>query len=89
MYLRAALKKQTEVVLTTTGIGDEKALKILEKVGQTFGVPTVTDIHEVSDAEIAAAYVDVLQIPAFLVRQVDLVVLLQKPVKLLILKDNL
>jgi 2-dehydro-3-deoxyphosphooctonate aldolase (KDO 8-P synthase) len=57
-----------------TGIGDEKALKILQKVGETFGVPTVTDIHEISDAEKAAQYIDVLQIPAFLVRQTDLVV---------------
>lgn len=57
-----------------TGIGDEKALKILEKVGREFQVPTVTDIHESSDAALAAAYVDVLQIPAFLVRQTDLVV---------------
>lgn len=57
-----------------TGIGNEKALKILQKVSQTFDVPTVTDIHEVSDAAMAAEYVDVLQIPAFLVRQTDLVV---------------
>ena len=57
-----------------TGIGDEKALKILQKVGQTLDIPTITDIHEVSDAEMAAEYVDVLQIPAFLVRQTDLVV---------------
>ena len=57
-----------------SGIGDEKALKILEKVSKEFGVPTVTDIHTNEDAEMAAAYVDVLQIPAFLVRQTDLVV---------------
>ena len=57
-----------------TGIGDEKALKILRKVSETFDVPTVTDIHEASDAAFAAEYVDVLQIPAFLVRQTDLVV---------------
>lgn len=57
-----------------TGIGDEKALKILRKVSETFEVPTVTDIHENSDAARAAEYVDVLQIPAFLVRQTDLVV---------------
>lgn len=57
-----------------TGIGNEKALKILRKVSETFRVPTVTDIHEVSDAAMAAQYVDVLQIPAFLVRQTDLVV---------------
>ncbi|UYW02432.1 3-deoxy-8-phosphooctulonate synthase [Flavobacterium agricola] len=57
-----------------TGIGDEKALQILQKVSKEFGVPTVTDIHEVNDAHLAAQYVDVLQIPAFLVRQTDLVV---------------
>jgi len=49
-----------------TGIGDEKALKILQKVGETFHIPTVTDIHSEQDAQLAAAYVDVLQIPAFL-----------------------
>jgi 2-dehydro-3-deoxyphosphooctonate aldolase (KDO 8-P synthase) len=57
-----------------TGIGDEKALKILQKVSKEFGVPTVTDIHTNEDAVMAAEYVDVLQIPAFLVRQTDLVV---------------
>ena len=57
-----------------TGIGDEKALEILAKVGSTFDLPTVTDTHEVEDAYKAAEYVDVLQIPAFLVRQTDLVV---------------
>ena len=57
-----------------TGIGDEKALKILRKVGETFDIPVVTDIHSVDDANKAAEYVDVLQIPAFLVRQTDLVV---------------
>lgn len=57
-----------------TGIGNEKALKILRKVSETFQVPTVTDIHENDDAAMAAEYVDVLQIPAFLVRQTDLVV---------------
>lgn len=55
-----------------TGIGDEKALKVLEKVGRSFGVPTVTDIHSPAEAGIAADYVDVLQIPAFLCRQSDL-----------------
>jgi len=57
-----------------SGIGDEKALKILRKVSETFHVPTVTDIHTNEDAAMAAQYVDVLQIPAFLVRQTDLVV---------------
>ena len=57
-----------------TGIGDEKALKILRKVSETFKVPTITDIHTEQDAAIAAEYVDVLQIPAFLARQTDLLV---------------
>ncbi len=48
-----------------TGIGDEKALKILDKVRREFKIPTITDIHKESDAALAAAYVDVLQIPAF------------------------
>ncbi len=57
-----------------TGIGDEKALKILRKVSETFDVPTITDIHTEQDAFMAAQYVDVLQIPAFLARQTDLIV---------------
>lgn len=57
-----------------TGIGDEKALKILRKVSERFGLPTITDIHKESDAALAAEYVDILQIPAFLVRQTDLLV---------------
>lgn len=57
-----------------TGIGDDKALKILRKVGETFNIRTVTDIHEVHEAALAAEYVDVLQIPAFLCRQTDLLI---------------
>jgi 3-deoxy-8-phosphooctulonate synthase len=57
-----------------TGIGDEKALQILKKVGEKFDIPTTTDIHENEHAALAAQYVDVLQIPAFLVRQTDLLV---------------
>ena len=57
-----------------TGIGDEKALKVLQKVSRTFDVPVVTDIHSAEEAAMAAEYVDVLQIPAFLCRQTDLLV---------------
>ncbi|MBO4944344.1 MAG: 3-deoxy-8-phosphooctulonate synthase [Muribaculaceae bacterium] len=57
-----------------TGIGDEKALKVLAKVRDTFGVPVITDIHTPDEAAMAAEYVDVLQIPAFLCRQTDLLV---------------
>ena len=71
-----------------TGIGDEKALKILRKVSETFDIPTVTDIHEVSDAALAAQYVDVLQIPAFLVRQTDLVVAAANTGKVINLKKG-
>ena len=71
-----------------TGIGDEKALKILRKVSETFDVPTVTDIHTNEDAVIAAEYVDVLQIPAFLVRQTDLVAAAAKTGKVVNLKKG-
>ena len=57
-----------------TGIGDEKALKILRKIKNSFNIPVVTDIHNAEEAKIAAEYVDILQIPAFLCRQTDLLV---------------
>lgn len=71
-----------------TGIGDEKALKILRKVSETFKVPTLTDIHQIKDASMAASYVDVLQIPAFLVRQTDLLVAAAKTSKVINLKKG-
>ena len=71
-----------------TGIGDEKALEIIKKVGEKYNIPTTTDIHEVSHAELAAQYVDVLQIPAFLVRQTDLVVAAAKTGKTVTLKKG-
>ncbi|MDX5347420.1 MAG: 3-deoxy-8-phosphooctulonate synthase [Hymenobacteraceae bacterium] len=71
-----------------TGIGDEKALEILKKVGEHFDVPTVTDIHESGEAEMAAAYVDVLQIPAFLCRQTDLLVAAAKTGKVVNIKKG-
>ena len=71
-----------------TGIGDEKALKILGKVSKEFNIPTVTDIHTENDAVKAAQYVDILQIPAFLVRQTDLVVAAAKTGKTVNLKKG-
>lgn len=71
-----------------TGIGDEKALRILRKVGDTFDIPVVTDIHDVDDASKAADFVDVLQIPAFLVRQTDLVVAAAQTGKVVNLKKG-
>ncbi|MCF6170621.1 MAG: 3-deoxy-8-phosphooctulonate synthase [Bacteroidales bacterium] len=55
-----------------TGIGDNKALKVLRKVGETFDVPVVTDIHTADEAIMAAEFAEVLQIPAFLCRQTEL-----------------
>ena len=71
-----------------TGIGDEKALQILKKVGETFDITTTTDIHENEHAALAAQFVDVLQIPAFLVRQTDLLVAAAKTNKCVTLKKG-
>jgi 2-dehydro-3-deoxyphosphooctonate aldolase (KDO 8-P synthase) len=71
-----------------TGIGDEKALKILKKVGDHFNIPTVTDIHSAEEATMAAQYVDVLQIPAFLCRQTDLLVAAAKTGKAVNIKKG-
>ena len=71
-----------------TGIGDEKALKILRKVSETFDIPTVTDIHETTEAAMAAEYVEVLQIPAFLCRQTDLLVAAAKTGKIVNIKKG-
>ena len=70
------------------GIGDEKALKILKKVHDTFGVPTVTDIHSADEATMAAEYVDVLQIPAFLCRQTDILIAAAKTGKVVNIKKG-
>lgn len=71
-----------------TGIGDQKALKILKKVGSEFSVPTTTDIHEIEHAEYVADYVDILQIPAFLARQTDLIVAAAKTGKIVNIKKG-
>jgi 2-dehydro-3-deoxyphosphooctonate aldolase (KDO 8-P synthase) len=70
------------------GIGDQKALKILRKVHDTFKIPTVTDIHESHEATMAAEYVDVLQIPAFLCRQTELLVAAAKTGKVVNIKKG-
>lgn len=71
-----------------SGIGDEKALKILRKVRETFDIPVVTDIHTADEADMAAEYVDVLQIPAFLCRQTDLLVAAAKTGKVVNIKKG-
>ncbi|MDR2385806.1 MAG: 3-deoxy-8-phosphooctulonate synthase [Tannerella sp.] len=71
-----------------TGIGDEKALKILRKVGETFDIPTLADIHEPCEAAWVSEYVDVLQIPAFLCRQTDLLLAAAKTGKTVNIKKG-
>lgn len=71
-----------------TGIGDVKALEILRKVGKEFGIPVVTDIHAADEAEMAANFVDILQIPAFLCRQTDLLMAAARTGKLVNIKKG-
>ena len=71
-----------------TGIGDEKALRILADIRETLKVPVVTDIHTEADVALAAQYVDILQIPAFLCRQTDLLVTAAKTGKMVNIKKG-
>lgn len=71
-----------------TGIGDQEALSILKKVGEKFNIPTITDVHSSEEATIASQYVDVLQIPAFLCRQTDLLVAAAKTGKIVNIKKG-
>lgn len=71
-----------------SGIGDEKALDILRRVSEKFDVPVVTDIHNPEEAALAAQYVDILQIPAFLCRQTDLLVAAAKTGKVVNIKKG-
>ena len=57
-----------------TGIGDDSGLELIKKVGDTYRLPTTSDIHAHDEAAPAARYVDILQIPAFLCRQTDLLI---------------
>lgn len=75
LIFKASYRKANRSRLDSfTGIGDEKALGILKRVSDSFDIPVVTDIHSAEEAAMAAAYVDVLQIPAFMCRQTDLLV---------------
>lgn len=71
-----------------TGIGDVEALEILRKVRETFGIPVVTDIHTEPEAAMAAEYVDMLQIPAFLCRQTTLLVAAARTGKMVNIKKG-
>ena len=70
------------------GIGDEKALNVLKGIREQFNIPVVTDIHAVEEAQLAAQYVDILQIPAFLCRQTDLLIAAAKTGKTVNIKKG-
>jgi len=72
---KASYRKANRTSVTSfTGLGDEIGLDILKKVATTHNLPTVTDVHSAAECAVAAGFVDVLQIPAFLCRQTDLLV---------------
>ena len=71
-----------------TGIGDEKALELIKKVSEKFLIPATTDIHTAEEAALAAKYVDILQIPAFLCRQTDLLIAAAKTGKIVNVKKG-
>jgi 2-dehydro-3-deoxyphosphooctonate aldolase (KDO 8-P synthase) len=86
---KASYKKANRSRLDSfTGIGDVEALEILKKIGNRFNIPVTTDIHTAEEAEIAANYVDILQIPAFLCRQTDLLVAAAKTRKTINIKKG-
>ncbi|MBL7701947.1 MAG: 3-deoxy-8-phosphooctulonate synthase [Ferruginibacter sp.] len=70
------------------GIGDKTALELIKKAGEKFSIPTTTDIHTAGEAAMAAEYVDVLQIPAFLCRQTDLLIAAAKTGKIVNVKKG-
>ena len=71
-----------------TGIGDEAAMALIHKVGKDFSLPVITDVHTKEEASLAAKYVDILQIPAFLCRQTDLLVAAAKTGKIVNVKKG-
>ncbi|MBS4057562.1 MAG: 3-deoxy-8-phosphooctulonate synthase [Bacteroidales bacterium] len=89
LIFKASYKKANRSKLDSfAGIGDEKALKLLREVRETFHIPVVTDIHSVEEAALAAQYVDVLQIPAFLCRQTELLVAAAKTGRVINIKKG-
>jgi len=86
---KASYKKANRSKIDSfTGIGDEKALSAIAEIGKTLNIPTLTDIHTVKEASLAAEFVDVLQIPAFLSRQTDLLVAAGKTGKVINIKKG-
>lgn len=86
---KSSYKKANRTNLNSfTGIGDLLALEIIKKVGQKLKIPTITDIHTEKEAILAATYVDVLQIPAFLCRQTELLIAAAKTGKIINIKKG-
>ena len=81
-------KANRSSIASFTGIGDEKALSVIAKVGKELKIPTLTDIHTAEEAAFAAQYVDILQIPAFLCRQTDLLIAAAKTGKTINIKKG-
>lgn len=89
LVFKASYKKANRSRIDSfTGIGNEKGLKLLKKIRNTFQIPVITDIHSETEAYIAAKYVDILQIPAFLCRQTDLLVAAAKTEKIINIKKG-
>jgi 2-dehydro-3-deoxyphosphooctonate aldolase (KDO 8-P synthase) len=89
LIFKGSYKKANRTKLDSfTGIGDIKALEILKKINQEFKIPVITDIHEKNEAQVASKYVDVLQIPAFLARQTELLVAAAKTGKTVNIKKG-
>ena len=86
---KASYRKANRSKLSSfTGIGDEEALKMIADIKTEFDVPVLTDVHTAEEAEMAAEYVDVLQIPAFLCRQTDLLTAAAKTGKIVNIKKG-
>lgn len=88
IYKSSFKKANRQRIDSFTGIGDEKALRILRTIGEALDVPIVTDIHNEDDACLTSQYVDILQIPAFLCRQTDLLVAAAKTGRIVNIKKG-
>ncbi len=89
LIFKASYRKANRSKLDSfTGIGDKKGLEILKKIRETYKLPVITDIHSAEEAETAAEYVDILQIPAFLCRQTDILTAAAKTGKIINIKKG-
>ena len=86
---KASYKKANRTRLNSfTGIGDKKGLKVLKKVSNTFQIPVTTDVHSALEVKLASEYIDIIQIPAFLCRQTDILIAAAKTNKIVNIKKG-